>query len=450
MIECKVCDYLTVTLLPGDVTCSIRELVDKLLEAFMIEDLGKLFRPVSQNFMYESILRYGDISLKIPYAFNYKTQGVCLEFSGQGIDYYLEYLRTHRSKADFRLASKRFLGLAGLGFKTRCSRFDVSMDEKHNKGDQEEPLLDLDVINDTLKSGCFVTKFRKADPKDESCELQSIVFTAEVGKIDKVLPYRYIESENLSTGRIGKTILLGKRKSNSFIRFYDKLAEQEAHKFEVPEDLASWIRFEIEFKGSRANSVFVEYAKSNSDHDFVNRIRSISLDMIRFIDFDRSRKYNCTICSWWYDFLCKAKAAKLVHNKPKYNKFVRAVESKKRQHAASFAAILKCNRQAFISIILEGFKKESKSAEAIILDYEAIKDLDPEEFYRVYKESTSPESGVDFWKHHIQCEDMTDDQFLEFMNECVESFCLEVEKVLESAEKNTSIKHSYGTIKAVV
>lgn len=433
MIEFKVSDYLTCSLLPGQVTCSIRELVDKLLEAFMLEDVAKLFRPVAQNFMYENIMRFGDIQLKIPYAHNYKKQGVCIEFSGQGVNYYREYLAIHRVNADLRLACRRFIGLAAFGFKTNCSRFDVAFDEKHNKDIAEDILLDLDRIKETLLAGDFVTKFRKGDPLQQSWELKPSVFTVDFDKIDKDLPYCFIESQDIASGRIGKTIELGKRKSNSFVRFYDKLAEQEAHKFEVPPELGSWIRFEIEFKKNRANSVFAAYAKSKSDIDFANYIRSVALDLIRFIDLNKSRKYNCTTCAWWYEFLNKVKSAKLINNKPKYNKYVRALESKKRQQAASFAALLLCDRKNLKSIVLQGIKKQSKSAEEIISDYNAIRYLDPADYERVYKESTTPETGMEFWKRFAHVPDADDEEFEEFMNICADDMCREVEKILEAA-----------------
>lgn len=433
MITCKPSDYLTCSLLPGEVSCSVDELLDKLIEAFMLEDIADLFQLVAQNFMYEKILRYGDIQIKIPYAHNYVKQGICIEFSGQGVDYYQEYLSTHRSGADIRFVARRFIGLADFGFKTKCSRFDVAFDEKFNNGDLGEPYLDLDLIKSTLISGLFVTKFRKGDPLQQSGVLGSAVFTADPKLCDKQLPYRFIESMNLSSGRVGKTIDLGKRKSNTFIRFYDKLAEQEAHKFDLPPDLRSWVRFEMEFKHRNANSVFFAYAKYNSDREFVDYMRSVALNLIRFIDFDHSRKYNCTTCSWWYEFLNKAKAAKLVYNKPKYNRYVRALESKKRTQASSLAALVLCSRQNLKSIITLGIKKESKSARAILSDFNAIRYLDPNDYDRVYKESTTPETGYEFWKRFALCENCTDEEFEQFISECADDMCREVDKILESA-----------------
>lgn len=440
MTEIKVSDYITVSLLPGEIEgMSPMDLARKMLESWMLEDTFELFQQVSQNWMYEQILRFGDISLKVPYQHNIKKQGVCLEFSGAGVSYYREYLATHRVNADLRLACRRFIGLAKIGFKSKCSRFDVAFDEKHTKDDDEDAFLDLDVIKTTLISRCFVSKFRKGDPMHQSLTLSSAVFTADEKSVDEELPCNFIDSQNFSSGRIGKTIELGKRKSNTFVRFYDKLAEQEAHNFSVPEDLTSWIRFEIEFKNTRANSIFAAYAEFDKDEDFKKYVRGVALDIIRFIDPDHSRRYNCTTCDWWYYFLEKANAAKLVYNKPKYNRYVRALESKKRQQAASFAALITCNRKNLKSIILSGFKKDSKTAKAIIADFEAIQALSPEEYDQVYKESTRPETGLEFWKHFALCSSASDEAFEQFLDKCLDLLCQDIEKIFDDRAERVAV-----------
>lgn len=440
MTEIKVSDYITVSLLPGEIEGMVPlDLARKMLEAWMLEDCFDLFQQVSQNWMYEQILRFGDISLKIPYYHNMKKQGVCLEFSGAGVSYYREYLATHRVHADLRLACRRFIGLAKLGFKTQCSRFDVAFDEKHTKDDNEEVYLDLDVIKSTLLSRLFVSKFRKGDPMHQSLTLQSVVFSPDENSSDDELPCNFISSQNFSSGRIGKTIELGKRKSNTFVRFYDKLAEQEAHGFSVPDEQTSWIRFETEFKGTRANSVFMAYAEFDKDEDFRNYIRGVALDIIRFVDPDHSRRYNCSTCAWWYNFLEKAQAAKLVYNKPKYNRYVRALESKKRQQSASIAALITCNRQNLKSIILSGFKKDSKTAKAIIADFEAIQALSPEEYDQVFKESTRPETGLEFWKRFSFCSSASDEAFEQFLDKCVDLLCQDVEKILDERAERVAV-----------
>lgn len=440
MIDVKVSDYITVSLLPGEIEgLAPMDLARKMLETWMLEDCFELFQQVSQNWMYEFILRFGDISLKVPYQHNMKKQGVCLEFSGAGVSYYREYLATHRVNADLRLACRRFIGLAKLGFKSKCSRFDVAFDEKHTKDDNEDVFLDLDVIKNTLLSRCFVSKFRKGDPMRKSLTLKSAVFSVDEKSIDDELPCNMIRSQNFSSGRIGKTIELGKRKSNTFVRFYDKLAEQESHGFSVSDDLISWIRFELEFKNTRANSILAAYAEFDNDDDFKKYVRGVALDIIRFVNSDHSRRYNCTTCAWWYNFLEKAEAAKLVYNKPKYNRYVRALESKKRQQAASFAALISCNRKNLKSIILSGFKKDSKTAKAIIADFEAIQALSPEEYDQVYKESTRLETGLEFWKHFALCSSASDEEFEKFLDKCLDLLCKDVEKILDEHTERVAV-----------
>lgn len=432
MIECKPSDYITLTCKPGLVKCTVQQMLFKLLDTLLLDDMYKNFKVVSQNSRYEFIMRYEDIQIKVPYMSNYKTQGICVEFSGQGVDYYIEYLNHNRSGATLRYALRRFIGLSDRGYNTQASRFDVAFDEKYKVGEQVEPYLNLDRIKTTLKSGLFVTKFRKGEPLIESGELKSAVFVAVPEECDESVPYRFIQSMNLSSGRIGKTIELGKRKSDSFVRFYDKLAEQEAHGYEVPSDISHWVRFEIEYKHKNANSVMEAYAKFDTDREFVEYMRGVALDLIRFIDNDRSRKYNCTTCDWWYKFLKHADRAKLVHNKPKFNKYVRAVEGQKRQNAATLAALIKCDKQNLVSIIQEGFKKPSKNAQAIMDDHKAIKDLPPDEYELVYKKSTTPETGLEFWKRHFlsSSDSSTDEEFEEFMKKCVEALCDEVLKAV--------------------
>lgn len=431
MIFCKPCDYLTCTLKPGSVECVVNDLVKKVIEAFLLEDLAELFDPVAQNFMYEQILRFGDISLKIPYEHNYTKQGVCIEFSGQGLDYYLEYLQTHYSGADLRFVARRFIGLAKQGYETHCSRWDIAFDEKHNVNDTDEVLLDLDRIKSLMISGQFVSKFRKGDLSQQSGVVQSAVVVCPK-LYDKEFPYRFIESMNFSSGRIGNTVELGKRRSSSFVRFYDKLAEQEAHKFDLPPELRSWIRFEIEYKHSNSSSVFEAYAKYDNDRDFIKYMRSCAMDLLRFVDPDHSRKYNCSTAEWWYEFLDKAHLAKLVHNKPMYNRYIRALESKKRQQAASFTALVMCERKNLKSIIVEGIRKESKSARAIIADFNAIRFLSPEEYGRIYKESTTPETGLAFWKRHAMLSNSSDEEFEQFIDQCAEAMSRDLDKILDA------------------
>ena len=58
------------------------------------------------------------------------------------------------------------------------------------------------------------------------------------GEIDEKVPFTFVQSQHVSSGRVGKTIYLGKRKSGTYIRFYDE--EQTGFKrFDYTSDLSS-------------------------------------------------------------------------------------------------------------------------------------------------------------------------------------------------------------------
>lgn len=426
MITCKVSDYMTISILPGDVDCPMDQLLKKALEALYLDELWdkELFIYMCQTTYHSAIFRFGDIQVKFPYEHNYKKNGICFEFSGQGLDYYVEYLRLNRVDVDLRKVCARFVALSKFGYKTKSSRFDVAFDEIIRKGEQLEPLLDLDRITETLSRRAFVSKFRKSDGIPGSGELKPFFNELDSSHhFDDVLPYRLIQSTDLCTGMVGKTIELGRRKGASFVRFYDKLVEQSAKGFEVPEDYSSWIRFEMEFKKNNASSAFLQYAMSKDDKEFIQKMRGEAFSLIRFVDLDHSRRYNCTVCKWWLDFLAHASVYVLPNTKPKHNKFVRHLAYQRRQNAASLTTLVMCKPKILKSILLEGAKKSSKTAQAIANDYRAVQYLSPEEFERVYKEETKELNGLEFWQQFTGLTKADKKEFEEFIDKALDWFC---------------------------
>lgn len=429
MITCKVSDYMTITLKPGEVDIPMIDLLQKGLEALYLDELWakEVFVYKCQSQYYSAIFRFGDIQVKLPYDENYKRNGICFEFSGQGVDYYREYLRLNRVGMDLRKVCARFVALSKIGFKTESSRFDVAFDEIIRKGELVEPCLDLDRIIDTLGRRAFVSKFRRSDGVPGSGEIKPFFNELDSSqKFDESLPYRLITSTDLCSGMVGKTIELGKRKGNSFVRFYDKLVEQSAHGFEVPENYASWVRFEMEFKHSNASAVFLAYASSKDDKEFIQKMRGEAYSLIRFVDLDHSRRYNCSVCKWWLDFLDHAAVYVLPNNKPKYNKYIRALAAQKRQNASSLSTLVMCHPANLKSILLDGAKKTSKTAQAIAADFQAVRYLSPEEFERVYKENTRELTGLEFWQQFCGLEKADKEEFEKFIDEAFESFCNDV------------------------
>ncbi|MCH5195166.1 MAG: replication initiation factor domain-containing protein [Oscillospiraceae bacterium] len=412
MITCKPSDYLTISLIPDkDNNIDLADFITLLLDTMHLSDMLPLMRFMCSTSKYEQILRYEDIQIKIPYAENYKKQGICLEFSGNGVNYYIEWLKS-KYNTSLRSACRRFYALVTKGFKPNCSRFDVAFDEKIlNSG--EEKYLDLDVIESTLRSRCFVSCFRKGDPDHSSGEFSSVLI--DLSKADEKLHCDFISSMNLSNGVVGKTIQLGKRNSSSVVRFYDKRAEQEVKGVELPNNLSSWVRCECEFKKLNANSVMMKFVEL-SEKDFVTYCSGVLLNLIRFINLDRSRRSNCTVCDWWLGFLKHAKRAKLVHFKPQRNKYIRAVAYQKKSVSACLTAISMCDPREIRSIYESGLDMvaDSKSAQAIIADYNALKNLSPYEFDKECHRSLDPLTGVQFLRLFTA---KSDDEFNQFLSE---------------------------------
>ena len=392
MISSKI-DYLTISLLPDRSEWTISEALNRLLKALFIEDWLPLFVPVGAGYGYEVIYRYNDVSLKVSSLHTFAKQGICLEFSGNGITYYQEYLKCQKG-VTLRTALNRFRCLVQYNCKTKSSRFDWAIDEKCSAA--ETPCLDLDRIQQQLLDRQFVSLFRKTDPEHVTGELQSC-YSVVSGEIDDKIPYTFIQSQDVSSGKVGKTIYLGRRHSGTYIRFYDKLAEQIAHKAELPEGVESWKRFEMEFHQKNAAAVLSKYLDS-TDEEFQAFMCGLALKLIRFVDPGRSRRYNCVTSKWWLDFLQNAKKADLTIHKVKRNKFLNFVLKFKKQYAPTFARTVQCSPQFLISVLEDGLKKSSKTAAQIVNDYNAIKALPPNYYDYELAQFLEPQTGEDYWR----------------------------------------------------
>lgn len=391
MISAKI-DYLTISLLPDQSGWTISEALDRLFQALLIEEWRSWFVLVGAGYGYESIYRYNDVSLKVSSLSTFQKQGICLEFSGGGIAYYTEYLKAHKGVA-LRTALNRFRSMCQWSCKTKCSRIDWAIDEKC--GADEKPYLDLDRIQQQLLDRHFVSLFRKTDPAVESGELQSCYKVS--GEIDEKVPFTFIQSQHVSSGRVGKTIYLGKRKSGTYIRFYDKLSEQIAHGATVPEGVSAWTRFEMEFHQKNAAAVLTQYL-DHTDDEFQAIMCGVALKLIRFVDPGRSRRYNCVTSKWWLEFLQNAKKANLTIHKIKRNKFLNFLLNFKKQYAACFSQAVKCSPEFLKSVLVDGLSKSSKTASQLVSDFNALQGL-PQNFYDYeFDKSFKPETGEDYWR----------------------------------------------------
>ena len=92
----------------------------------------------------------------------------------------------------------------------------------------------------------------------------------------------------------GKTLYFGSRKSEKYIRIYDKLAEQLLKNSNDKElkNMTHWVRFETEYKGDTAREILLMYMGQDFSENYCAHVR----DMIYFVESDGQA------ASWWDKF----------------------------------------------------------------------------------------------------------------------------------------------------
>lgn len=410
-------DWLEVSLLKDKSEMTVGNALLDLLECFHLSQYFYLFERVGSNYAYTDIYRYQNININIPSeerfsgsAVSGMRRGIAISFSGSGLAYYQSCLLCK----PFTLHSVccGFLALVKKGYKVKCNRIDIACDDKCFG--EDKPCLDLDIIQKYLMSGAFVSKFRKAEPVRESGEFVS-AFLVDPKGIDQSLPYQIYDSADLSKQIFGRTIYLGKRTSNSFVRIYDKKAEQLVHGVELPSELTSWIRFEVEFKKSMAMSLFTNYCICETDEDFSRFFSTVIFNLIRFVDLDRSRKYNCSVADWWLEFVGCVCDKSLYLNKLEQNRYTKAVKHFSR-NAAIVLGVLSCNPGLFDKILGDTAMQNKKSYGAICRDFKAFTRLSEAEKELCIEQSYREQSGTDYLSMFIDPATVDMSNFLDLMS----------------------------------
>lgn len=167
------------------------------------------------------------------------------------------------------------------------SRIDLAFDDLTG-------LLSMDEIRGCCLSGAVATRFRSWSSID-----------GYAVENDKDIHVEMIESGDFK-GNVGRTIYIGRRISESFIRVYDKRAEVIA-KHPDADPPPHWIRFEIETKKDRADRLAGALVDG---HNPVGYARSL-------IDFKKpqpgdTRRDRWPLADWWLSFMGGHEKAPLV------------------------------------------------------------------------------------------------------------------------------------------
>lgn len=357
-MEYKV-DWLTLSLIPQNIVEDTFSFYKSIIHFLCLDDFEKDFEEFGGGRYYKNIYRYKNISIKVPDVLFSDHTGFGIEFTGQGIDFYIDYMRSKFPDYDIRNLLSFFLSLAEDDtLRCRVPRIDIATDDISYKK-QKTYSLDLNLIREALSNLEFSSPFSIKSQR-------------------KSFEVTFLDSQRASLKNFrGETIYLGNQKANVFCRFYDKLAEMEVNKKEFDENIKHWARMEFVFRNDRAMSI-VENLVSLSDEEFSKFYAEVVNHYITFVDVTENNRSNICRCKpkkWWSDFLGVVRKSKLVNKKPTKNHYVRFKRYMLSKIAAGMAAIFECEPVDKVMLEIKEASEASntKTHDKIVNDYIALK-----------------------------------------------------------------------------
>lgn len=360
MTSCQI-DWLTLSCLSSK-QVSLIDFLQTVLRCLFLEKIWDKFDNVGRDKYYAAVYRYNDISICLcrDTPEQMIKQGIGIKFSGNSLAFYQDYIKQEYN-VDLRYACKRWRALSCNGFFTRCTRFDFAADDKAFNGDK--PLLTVRRVRSSFERREFSSRLTTSRKTESS----SLSVSSDVSsKCDET---------------VGDTVYVGKRKGSIFCRFYDKLAEQQARKLPIEDNLTSWVRCEFEFHNARAMAVFNAFCDKDDDDDkdsddnFQNYISGVINNYISFIYRTDSNVSRCPIKRWWAKFLDTVKKNRLVIPEYKPAKFSATQRWLNKSVFPTLAYYIKCvGFERFLKKLGEYVhKKPSKRVKEMISDFNTCK-----------------------------------------------------------------------------
>lgn len=273
--ELRTCiDYLSFTIFSMDL---VDDAIDWL--GYNIDDFTQLPKG---GMGYKSILQLNGYTLQILYD-GKEDMGIHVNISGSSIEEVVRaHMETKKISTPFGNAYDMFTtGLVDflkdvLAVGT-ITRLDLAVDDIGAR------FYKLDDIKKLLNNECdgmrIISKFRNWQ---EICK-------------------RKINGE-----KTGQTIYLGSRKSETFLRIYDKRLEQ-LHKSGGDVGI-EWIRWELELKKDRAEQVANLIVQRE---ELGTVFTGVLNNYMRVVNKDDSNSSRCTISSLWESFICTMEKLRL-------------------------------------------------------------------------------------------------------------------------------------------
>lgn len=352
-------DWLTLSIIPSSIVEDTYTFYKTIVHFLCLDDFQADFEELSGGRFYKNIYRYKNVSIKVPDPMVSDHTGFGIEFTGQGIDFYIDYMRTKFPNYDVRNLLASFFSLAE-DETLRCNvpRIDIASDDISYKNKKSYP-LDLNLIREALVNLEFTSPF---------------AIKNQIKKFEVT----FIDSQRASRPDfLGNTVYLGNKKSNVFCRFYDKLVEMQVDKKEYDEKIKHWVRMEFVFRNDRAKCV-AENLVALSDEEFSKYYAEIVNHYITFIDVTENNRSNVCRCKpkkWWSDFLGVVRKSKLVNTKPTENHYVRFKNYTLQKNASGLVALFECEPVDRLMLQLKESAEASrtKTHDNIVNDYIALK-----------------------------------------------------------------------------
>ena len=254
-------DYLTFT-----VKCNKGLLpnFNNLIECMGLDGEFDSFQKMGGLMFYENTYRYNGIVVALPKE-GREDMGICFSMSGNGCRYF-------ESIVPLFVWSKFFLKLIDYcksnNYIINFSRVDLCVDDYSGN-------LELGRIKRHLQKGLWVASARS---------------------YERVKMFEKYDSKGTL---IGDTVYIGSKKSDRFIRIYNKTLEQQGKGLvEVP---PNWNRLECVFKGKFANSIIASIVELGAD--FGGYFSRLLNGQLRFIRKRESHITSSPVARFWVDFV---------------------------------------------------------------------------------------------------------------------------------------------------
>lgn len=270
-------DWFTFSLKPDQLAENKRDVdLDFIYDLLNLNSQRLSFENIGGRNGYPICWQLNGVSIMCPAPDRYEQMGYCVSMTGRGLEWYNSLFKNF----DIYEYLRKLRALTETGISLNISRFDIALDDK--PADGKSGILNLDVIIQKAENGEYISTSRTKNT------------------IREIIQYK---GDNIT----GRTIYFGSRKSTSYIRIYDKAAEQGV--------AGHWIRVEFEFKQETAMRIV--NAMCLVGEGFPEYFSEVANHYLRFIELDDTNRSRCSLSSFWSDFLGTFKKSSLTTGKHK-------------------------------------------------------------------------------------------------------------------------------------